>query len=133
MPNARQMGDETPEQARIRYNAEMRDYRARRNKEGRPLKSSTYDYRAWKEKDVKRKYGITLDEAQAMLDNQGGECAICTTPITLGSGIGDGHIDHCHTTGKVRGMLCSECNLGLGKFKDSPAALRAAASYLERT
>lgn len=76
-----------------------------------------------------RRHGVTLDQYHAMLERQGELCAICQSvlqPINK-----DTHIDHDHATGKVRGLLCGACNLGLGKFKDNPAALRAAAAYVE--
>jgi len=75
-------------------------------------------------------YGLTLDQYHAIVERQGERCAVCRKVIApMGR---DTHIDHDHTTGKVRGLLCSECNLGLGKFKDRPDVLRAAATYLER-
>lgn len=74
-------------------------------------------------------YGITLEEYDAMLDEQGGGCAICTS---TDPGHGKRHfcVDHDHETGRVRGLLCKDCNTGLGMFGDSIAALMAAANYL---
>lgn len=72
---------------------------------------------------VKRKYGLTLEEYDGIIARG---CAICR---------GKGPrmaLDHCHTSGKVRDALCTNCNAGLGQFKDDPARLRAAAKYLER-
>jgi hypothetical protein len=69
----------------------------------------------------------------AMLDAQGGRCAICRTDKAF-SGGGDGRrlaIDHCHSTGVVRGLLCGNCNRMLGLVKDDPEVLRRAAVYLE--
>lgn len=75
------------------------------------------------------KFGITLDEFNLLMDSQDNKCAICGYsdlsrkqffPI----------VDHCHKGGKVRGILCSNCNFGLGSFKDNPAFLMKAASYL---
>jgi hypothetical protein len=75
-------------------------------------------------------YGLTLDQYHALFEQQGERCAVCRIVILpMGRGT---HIDHDHTTDKVRGLLCNECNLGLGKFKDRPDVLRAAATYLER-
>ena len=71
-----------------------------------------------------RKYGITPEQFDAMLIAQSGRCAICSDPMD------PPNIDHCHTAGHVRGLLCGPCNRGLGMFRDSPAALRAAADYL---
>lgn len=77
----------------------------------------------------KRRYGLTTEEAEALrLD---APCAICGT-TDFGGRHGNGHIDHDHVTGRVRGILCTNCNTGLGQFKDDPALLRAAAEYLER-
>lgn len=77
-----------------------------------------------------RLYGITLDQYHAMLEQQGERCAICQRVIKpVGRST---HIDHDHATGKVRGLLCEQCNAGLGQFKDRPEVLRAAATYLER-
>jgi hypothetical protein len=72
-----------------------------------------------------RRYGITAAEADFLLEKQEGLCAICgVAPAS--------HVDHDHATGAVRQLLCFNCNGGLGQFKDDPAALRAAAAYVER-
>jgi hypothetical protein len=60
-----------------------------------------------------------------MLERQGKVCGICKTP---GKPL---CVDHCHATGKVRGLLCRDCNLGLGNYKDNPIFTRAATAYLE--
>ena len=60
-----------------------------------------------------------------MLERQGKVCGICKTP---GKPL---CVDHCHATGKVRGLLCRDCNLGLGNYKDNPVFTRAATAYLE--
>jgi hypothetical protein len=80
--------------------------------------------------DLKRKYGITLTQYKEILLNQDGECAICES--TDPRGHGDFHVDHCHSTGAVRGLLCSDCNLAIGLLKDSPKLVRYALNYLER-
>lgn len=76
---------------------------------------------------LRRTYGLTEEAFDALLASQGGVCAICGG----GPGLRGWHVDHCHSGGHVRGVLCEACNLGLGKFRDNPAALRAAAAYLE--
>lgn len=78
---------------------------------------------------LKAKYGITAAEFDTMLAAQGGGCAVCGTTEPPGRGQRF-HVDHCHSTGRVRGLLCNECNVGLGKFKDSTDLLRRAAEYL---
>jgi hypothetical protein len=72
---------------------------------------------------LKRRYGITAQEADAMLEEQGGVCAICRTAPAV-------HVDHDHSTGAVRALLCFNCNGGLGQFKDDPVLLHAAAYYV---
>jgi hypothetical protein len=79
-----------------------------------------------------RQFDLTLDEFNAMLEAQSHGCAICgfsdrTDPKVFPV------VDHCHTTGKVRGLLCMQCNQGIGKFKDAPKRLVAAAEYLTRS
>lgn len=76
---------------------------------------------------LKRK-GITPEEFDALLEEQGGRCAICRCePRTYRAFA----VDHCHRQNKNRGLLCQDCNMGLGQFKDDPALLRAAADYIE--
>jgi len=79
-----------------------------------------------RERDL-RKYGITLQDFYALKDKQNNKCAICDkqfidTKQTC--------VDHCHTTKKVRGLLCHDCNFGLGKFRDSIQSLTKAIEYL---
>lgn len=72
-------------------------------------------------------YGLTETEYDAMSAAQDGRCAICRD-LPGPKGL---CVDHCHSTGAVRGLLCTRCNLGLGYFRDNPAAILAAADYLE--
>jgi hypothetical protein len=75
---------------------------------------------------VKKKYGLTLQEYEAIIARG---CAICGKIAP--SGPGGMALDHCHVSGKVRDALCTNCNQGLGQFFDNPERLRAAAAYLE--
>src|SRR5918992_2105889 len=77
-----------------------------------------------------RKYGLTLLDYDEMVKTQDGRCRICGT---TDSGIAGEvwAVDHDHVTNRVRALLCSACNAGLGLFGDGPARLRAAADYLE--
>lgn len=77
----------------------------------------------------KYRYGITKEQFDDMLSAQNNACAICGTSEPRGRGAF--HVDHCHETQNIRGLLCNLCNTGLGRFKDNPAALRKAALYLE--
>jgi len=74
------------------------------------------------------RYGITLADYDEMLENQGGGCAICgKTPAEEGRHLS---VDHDHETGEVRGLLCVDCNRGLGCFRDNSNLCRFAAQYL---
>lgn len=77
-----------------------------------------------------RKYGITFEQRDAMLAEQGGVCAICERAYP-GGRWDEWHVDHCHETGAIRGILCNDCNAGLGILGDDPVRLRRAADYLE--
>ncbi|MFC5955942.1 endonuclease VII domain-containing protein [Streptomyces pratens] len=72
----------------------------------------------------KRKYGLAPAELDAMVAEQHGLCCICLAAPAA-------HVDHCHRTGRVRGVLCFSCNAALGQFKDRPDAIRRAAAYVE--
>ena len=74
---------------------------------------------------LKNRYGLTSEDRQFLHDQQEGQCAICKANTLL-------VVDHSHTTGKVRGLLCRGCNHGLGNFKDDIATLLKAISYLEK-
>jgi len=79
-------------------------------------------------------YGLTPESFDQMLEEQHGGCAICGTPLVLAprSAPNMAAVDHCHTTKEVRGILCLNCNMGLGRFGDDPERLRRAAAYLQR-
>lgn len=72
-----------------------------------------------------REYGIDFDRWTEMLIEQSGRCGICAEPMEKPC------VDHCHDSHEVRGLLCRDCNLGLGHFKDSPERLEAAILYLK--
>jgi hypothetical protein len=81
--------------------------------------------------DLMKAYGITIAQYEAMLQTQGGVCAICSGPPASTNGKKHFHVDHDHVTGKVRGLLCGNCNQGIGKFKDDGELLFKAAAYLK--
>lgn len=81
--------------------------------------------------DLRRKYGITIDEFDALLAEQGGKCAICGA-ASPGARVKHFNVDHCHETGRVRGLLCFRCNGGLGSLGDTVEALERAIAYLKR-
>ncbi len=82
-----------------------------------------------KEYNLRAKYGISPQQYRDMIDAQLGMCAICADIMQPGPGT---HLDHCHATGKLRQMLCSKCNVGIGFFRDNSGLLRDAADYLDR-
>jgi hypothetical protein len=76
------------------------------------------------------KYGITHDDFDALAAEQEGRCAICGgTPVGPGKRL---HVDHCHATGVVRGLLCGNCNTAIGLMADDSERLLAAVAYLSR-
>lgn len=79
-----------------------------------------------------RTYGITKEQFDKLFESQCGKCAICGYS-TIGDHKFFPMIDHCHETGKVRGILCANCNQALGKFKDDIERLKSAIEYLERS
>jgi hypothetical protein len=138
--------------AKIKFNARKRQYMRERYKkaggleqkqrfrENNPNYEKEYmvEYRrkfpdkrklTEKKSQLKKKYGITLDQRNSMLAAQDYCCAICQA-ITPGVTGRDWHTDHCHSTKKVRGILCSRCNLMLGHALDNPDTLAAGAAYL---
>lgn len=117
------------------YRCKPCDYMARKkwseNNKERALLSGRRRY-------LKHKYGISLDEYERLLKDQGG-CGICgVTENTSGTPALNGTVlnfcvDHDHNTGEVRGLLCSKCNRGLGFFEDSKDLLSKAIKYLGNT
>lgn len=76
---------------------------------------------------LRRAYGMTMQDRDSMSMQQSGKCAICgNAPQRL-------HIDHCHTSGRVRGLLCGSCNRAVGLLKDCPDNFLRAIAYLNRT
>lgn len=113
-----------PEGYKAKTRQRTRDYRKRNpnyNNGFDPVKS-----RAGK---LKRNFGITVEDYDALLREQGGVCAICKGTNSSGRRLG---VDHCHATGKVRGLLCCLCNSGIGKLQDSLELVETAADYLRK-
>lgn len=84
--------------------------------------------RRQKNQRLRSSYGITLEEYQRMHGAQNGRCAICGEP-EVGKQLA---VDHDHVTDRVRGLLCQQCNMALGKFRDNPVVLESAIRYLFR-
>lgn len=108
--------------------AKQREYSRRYRNSPKGQANRAKGFRHWQ---LRKQYGITVEQYDAMLAAQGGGCAICGDPP---DGVGRAgvrlHVDHCHATNRVRGLLCNSCNNGLGRFRDRPELLRAAAAYL---
>ena len=82
-----------------------------------------------KSSQLKYKYGITIEQYDQMFNKQGGLCAICgASQAEIGKTFA---VDHCHETGKVRGLLCGKCNIGIGHFDHDFTKLINAAVYLD--
>lgn len=81
---------------------------------------------------LRESFGLSLEQYKEMHDRQNGKCAICNNPETqMRSGkIKALAVDHDHKTGAIRGLLCSDCNTGIGKLKDDPKVIQSAIQYL---
>ena len=106
---------------------EERAARIQKRKDEAPAKRKATQWRS----HIKRTLGISADEYTQMLEAQDHSCAICGTQEP-GRGYKNFSIDHCHDTGKIRGLLCNACNVGLGYFKDNEVNLEAAIKYLRK-
>ncbi len=112
-------------------NIRARDYRRTNPDSGRRAAKKWYQNggsNKIRENRLLKKYGISLRQFEEIEKAQNGKCAICgmvPTSTRL-------HVDHCHKTGKVRGLLCVVCNRGIGQFSESVELLHSAARYLEK-
>lgn len=108
----------TPE-GRMRGRSRIKEYREKNPEKVKVAKINQH-YRS--------KYGITTAERDRLFEAQGKRCRICRSKTSAGKGF---HVDHCHTTKQIRGILCHHCNLMLGNSKDSVEVLEAAIAYLK--
>lgn len=100
------------------------EQRARRNAQKRAWRAANPD--RVREAERRQTYGITPEEFARLFEQQAGRCKICRQRDA-------DCVDHDHATGRVRALLCMHCNAGLGLLRDSPALLRAAAAYLQKS
>ena len=114
------------------FTAYMKEYREK-NKEQIAAYAKEYNEKnkeqlaLYKKEWNIKKYGLSLEDYNNMLDKQNHNCEICSVSF-----LDNKHfIDHCHTTNKVRGLLCLNCNTGLGHFKDNTERLTQAINYLQ--
>jgi hypothetical protein len=94
-----------------------------------------------REREIQRRYGMSAQELAQLVEAQGGRCAICgyepppaddSQPLPRGTASTRLHVDHCHTTGRVRGLLCGNCNTMIGLAGEDPQVLMSALAYLEK-
>lgn len=95
--------------------------------------SKNYPKDKKKSSQLKYDYGITLEQYNQILVKQNGKCSICSAISPERAGSNYFHVDHCHITSEVRGLLCNNCNLGLGHFKDNTGVLLKAIDYLNNS
>ena len=119
------------------YNSYMRKYNKKNSTKNRE-RNRLYKLKnksIYENSKLKHSYGITLEQRQVMEEQQEGLCAICNSSETRIHNKSKRKqklsIDHCHTTGKIRGLLCSRCNLVLGQVEDSPSLLSKMILYLK--
>src|SRR5262245_48175096 len=141
---ARQRREENPERQKELAKAEYEKHKARRraralaNPEKVAARRKAYreslgpEVRKARARAAYLKYtfGMSVADYEALLQAQGGRCAICgtTDPSPKSCLV----VDHDHTTGKIRQLLCHACNCGIGHFREDPALLEAALAYLRR-
>lgn len=104
----------------------------RRNREKALVYAKTWrqnNDRQFRSKTIMWMYGITLDERDAIFEAQGKKCASCGNDNPRHKK--GWHVDHDHTTKKVRGILCHHCNISLGHLREDPKLIRALADYIE--
>jgi hypothetical protein len=108
-----------------------------RSREGRQAYQNAYRKlkpHIEKGRALRESFGLSLEEYQMMHDAQSGRCAICDSPESEARNgkVKMLAVDHCHKTGKIRGLLCSPCNQGIGKLKEDRNILLKAVEYLDK-
>ena len=113
--------EESRAKRRKEYKENIKAY-VKRAKEYKKTDQGKIADKRWR---LKKRYGMSVDAWDSMYQEQNGLCKICkASPVQ--------HTDHCHTTGKIRGLLCHKCNAGLGMFNDDPELFTKAIAYLAR-
>lgn len=131
---------ETPEEREVRLAKQRARHKAWRDANKEKLKDWVKRDRAQnmdrirrttRAYSITRQYGISLEDYEAMLTSQGKRCAICGTDKACGRHTDHSwRVDHCHTTGKVRALLCHNCNISLGLLKENTSTMKAMIDYL---
>jgi hypothetical protein len=125
----------TPAEKRIRKNEYERQYNEKNRDKVLAQRRARYAQRKLDDPEklaaekraqkLKHRYGLSQEEYNARLASQNNACALCGQREDVL------HVDHCHTSGAVRGLLCHHCNVGLGHFKDNTMLLTKAIQYLK--
>jgi hypothetical protein len=97
--------------------------------ESRSFNSTERSKKRRQRRELLKKFGINADQYEAMLKEQNEVCAICQQKEPCNRVLA---VDHCHSTNRVRGLLCTNCNMALGKFQDNIDYLKRAIEYMER-
>lgn len=123
---------ESPEERRERLNDNQRRWQLKHPNYDKEYKAKHRTVRLQKKREyhIKVKFGISLEDYEKILLAQDGRCAVCNREAKAFTR--KLAVDHCHVTGKIRGLLCFGCNSSLGKFGDDLKLLEAAMTYLRR-
>ncbi len=108
------------------YCSECKRIRTKESRKNNPRLTAVYSRRT----NLRRYYGLEESEYDALFDSQQGKCAICQKDLERISR--STHIDHCHSSGKIRGILCHHCNTAIGLLGDDVEKMKAAIEYLEK-
>lgn len=114
----------------LKWHNTPKEIRLKRNREWKKQNPERVKLNRWK--NNLRVYGLTIEEYEAIKEEQNGLCAICKNPPSGKGPYGKLHVDHNHTTGEIRGLLCSPCNKAIGIFKENINYLESAIKYLEK-
>lgn len=115
-----------------KYRSQCRECDNARQREQREKRPNTerYSKERLKGYQLKASFGITYDEWAALMESRGWACEICKRTVeTSGRTLA---VDHCHVTGKIRGILCQRCNCAIGLLMENSESLRNAINYLQR-
>ena len=116
------------EQSRLRMEKKRKEDPDHNEKQRIWRKANKEKLSAYYRRDLlEKKFSMTLEDYDKMMEAQNGVCAICSQSCVSGRRLA---VDHCHATGLIRGLLCANCNRALGLFKDMPERLMKAAAYL---
>lgn len=126
----RKLYHENP-QYRANQDRRAADWHRNNPEKSRAMNKASYDRTPAEKKrnrNLRKKYGITIEQYEEMLTKQNGVCAICKKPPAEDKLL---HVDHCHKTSVVRGLLCNQCNWYLGKIDHDPGLIDRLLDYLK--